>query len=66
MVELHLKMVVHFCLYKRWLNDINPTTVSDNWHGDTMGDDHKKQIGKNNGKKVQRRQIKARKNSKTY
>ena len=55
-----------FLSIQRWLNDINPTTVSDNWHGDTMGDDHKKQIGKNNGKKVQRRQTKARKNSKTY
>ena len=34
-----------FISIQRWLNNVEPTHVSSNWDGDTMGDNHKKQTG---------------------
>ena len=28
---------------QKWLNGVEPTHVSSNWDGNTMGDNHKKQ-----------------------
>lgn len=34
-----------FISIQRWLNNVEPTHVSSNWDGDTMGDNHKEQTG---------------------
>ena len=34
-----------FISIQRWLNNVEPTHVSSNWNGDTMGDNHKEQTG---------------------
>ena len=34
-----------FISIQKWLNGVEPTHVSSNWDGDTMGDNHKEQTG---------------------
>jgi hypothetical protein len=41
-----------FLSIQKWLNDVEPTHVSSNWNGDTMGNNHKEQTKNNNGKKI--------------
>ena len=34
-----------FISIQHWLNDVDPSHVSSNWSGDTMGKEHKLQTG---------------------